>query len=151
MNKEHVIEIRSRIIRSSLGLFDHYFLIIDDYEYHLGGYRGRVKMSKGTTINSNLCSLRTICSHCYAKILYNIEIGEYDKLFKFFPLVNCETLVCGISIQSLFVFTVPFVFVLLFYGKFLLAVILFLLAVTVLLWHSKYTLSRITKTRCDHM
>lgn len=150
--RSRILEIRSRIIRSSFGLFDHYFIVIDDYEYHLGGYRGKVMMPKGATINSNLCCLRTICDRCYAKIMYNIESGEYDKLlYKFFPFINCETFTCGISTQSLFVLTLPFVGTLLFYKKFLLTIILLLFALVILLWHSKYTLSRTTRSECEHV
>lgn len=150
-DETRVVEIRARAIRSSLGLFDHYFMIAGDYEYHLGGYRGKVKMPKGTTVNSNLCDVRSLCRYCYAKIMYNIESGEYDKLFRFFPFINCETLTCGISTQALFVLTLPFVFVLSYYGKLLLAVILFLITLVVLLWSSKYKLSRTLRSRCKHL
>lgn len=146
-----IVEIRSRAIRSSMGLFDHYFIIVDEYEYHLGGYRGKVKMPKGTTVNSNLCNLRSVCRHCHAKIMYNIESGEYDKLFKFFPFINCETLACGISTQALFVLPVPFVCGLLYYGKVLLAIVLLLSTLVVLLWSSKYRLSKTLQSRCEHL
>lgn len=150
-NDKKLIEIRSRVIRSSLGLFDHYFIVVDDHEYHLGGYRGKVKMPKGSTVNSNLYNLRTVCGRCYTKIMYNIESGEYDKLFKFFPFVNCETLTCGISTQALFILPLPAVCVFLYYNKVLLALVLLLSLFVILLWSSKYKLSKTTQSWCEHI
>jgi len=144
-------ETRVSTMRGTFCLFDHYFLAIDDTEYHLGYYPKGTYLPKGTTKNSKLTKVEQICELCYIKLIINIETGKYKRDFNFFPFINCETLTHGFSIQSLLILSVPFAYSLLYLCKPICALILLLVTIILLLWTSKYVSSRIHYSKCVHL
>src|ERR1700684_3178980 len=81
------------------GLIDHYFLVIDDVEYHLGKYKKGTVLPKGTTKGSHLMETKTICEDCYLKIQTNHVLKEYTRMWSLFPIINCETVTTGFSLS----------------------------------------------------
>lgn len=148
----YTIEVRCQAMRKTFGLFDHYFLVFNGYEYHSGWYKRGKILKDGTTKGSHLISLRKICKTCYYKIIAEFYVKEDLRIFNaYFPFINCETICMGISIQSLLFLTIPFICVLVVKGYFLYAIIFLLISIILVLVHSKYRFSRTTKTKCDHL
>lgn len=147
----NLVEVWCRAIRGSLGLFDHYFLVVNDLEYHLGCYAPGNVLPRGFSRGAHLVSIKTVCRLCFLKLVKDLKYREHKRLFAYYPLLNCESLVRGVSVQSLLALNflgIPF---LLWYGKFILAaIVLLLLLCTILAW-SKFQYSRTTKTRCPHL
>lgn len=151
------LEIWARPQRRTLGLVDHYFLVIGDSEYHLGAYRSSDNVEilpRGSTRNAILVSVRYVCRVCFEQLSASIEHREYTRLFDFYPIVNCESLVRGFSLQStlLALVALPLVFlVLVLIGSICWALLAFTMVFTLHLAISKYTLSRIRYTNCRHL
>lgn len=151
--RHRVLQILVRASKRALGLVDHYFLLVDDeFEYHPGMYgRGNV-LPGGTTEGAHVVERRDICRMCYEKLMIDFSLLEDRRLMStYYPFLNCETLVTGISVQSLHALALPFVVGLLCRGKWLYAVALLLAAVVSLLAYSKYVFSRTRRTRCQHL
>lgn len=147
-----VIELRCQATKKSLGLFDHYFYVIDDQEVHMGVYRKGKILPKNTTKGSHISTYYEICKVCYDKIYLNLLSKEDVRLFStYFPMLNCESLCTGFSIQSALVLAIPFIVGLVMKGLYLWAIILFLTAIIVLLMNSKYTFSRTNEKKCSHL
>lgn len=145
------IEICCVSLKKSFGLIDHYFLIVDDFEYHLGFYKKGLVLPKGYTKGSHVICLKTLCIDCYNKFIHDFETKEFQRLFYFYPLINCESLVTGISVQIICMLHVSVAFVLVFYKKYLLAIILILILLCISLMFSKYNYSRTVKKTCSHL
>lgn len=145
------IEYRCQAMKKSMGVFDHYFLVIDDKEYHAGFYKpGRV-LPVNSTKGYHICMVSEICEVCYVKIVADYRLEEDVRIFSYFPMLNCETLCFGFSLQSLTLLALPFIVVLLFKGKFILSIIVLMVVLLLLLVHSKYTFSRCKRTQCPHL
>lgn len=151
MEPYKIVEIHCRASKQSFGLIDHYFIVIDNLEYHLGFYRSGRVLPKGTTKGSHVVYERQICKHCYDNIHFDIKFREDCRLFSYYPLLNCETLVTGISLQSLAFFAIPFIGLFLIRGCFMYALIVFLITILYLLALSKYNYSRTRKQACLHI
>lgn len=144
------LEFRCVPIKRSLGLFDHYFIIFLEHEYHLGDYKKGTVLPKGTTLNSHLITKKSICQNCLSKILTDIKLLEDRRLFVY-PVINCESLAIGTSIQSLLIINLSFVITLICLGKIIYGFILFLIIICCLLGWSKYNMSRTYKSKCEHL
>lgn len=83
-------------------IISHYFYIINNSEYHLGKYpKGRI-LPKGTTKPYTVIGEKTLCNECYNEFLSKFDAGADKKMFYIgYPLINCESLICGISLQIL--------------------------------------------------
>lgn len=146
-----IVEIRCKALRNTFGLIDHYFLIIDDYEYHMGFYKlGRI-LPKNSTRNFHTIGFKYICTDCYNKIIINYNLNEDSRLISYYPLLNCETLCTGFSIQSLAFLAIPFCAILIIKSYFLYSIILLLTVLIIILLLSKYTYSRVYKKYCKHI
>lgn len=56
---DYTVEVRCQALRRTWGLIDHYFLVIGEHEYHMGGsYSKGAVLPIGTTI-----SIGTRCAH----------------------------------------------------------------------------------------
>lgn len=149
--EEYVVEVRCQALKRTWGLIDHYFLVIGEYEYHMGWYSKGSILPAGTTKGAHVVSVKTICRACYTKIVENYNLREDKRLFDYYPLVNCETLSTGLSVQALSFLVLPFVFSLLLAGRLVWAVMLTLAALIFSLMCSKYVFSRTTKYKCRHL
>lgn len=147
----YTVETRCRALKSTWGLIDHYFLVIGEYEYHMGRYSKGSVLPVDTTKGAHVVSVKTMCRACYTKIVENYSLHEDKRLFDYYPLVNCETLTTGLSVQALSVLVLPFVFSLLLIGRLLWAVLLTLATLNVFLVWSKYVFSRTIKRKCRHL
>lgn len=145
------IKLHLRPIAWSYGLFDHYFLVIKDTEYHLGEYPKGTKLPVGTTKNSSILYNIEYCKDCYNKLLLDIETQEHKRLFSFFPFVNCETLATGLSIQSINLWFFPIIVYCLCSQRFLLAILIFLLCLLLQVVYSKYQMIGVRKKKCEHI
>ncbi|AYP97968.1 Ac81 [Mauternbach virus] len=146
------IEVRCQAMRKTFGLFDHYFIVVNGYEYHSGWYRQGKILKHGTTKGSHLISIRKICNVCYYKMIAEFYVKEDLRIFNaYFPFINCETICMGISVQSLLFLTIPFICVFVVKGCFLYALIFLLISIVCVLIYSKYQFSRTTKTKCNHL
>lgn len=146
-----IIEYRCQALKNTLGLIDHYFLVIDDKEYHLGFYTPGKVLPKDSTKGYHIVSKRKVCETCYNKIIADLNYKEDIRLIRYFPFLNCETLCTGFSVQSLALLTLPCVGFLIVKGKILYVIILVLLTLIVILVYSKYTFSRTKYSRCKHL
>lgn len=148
----YTVEVRCQALRRTWGLIDHYFLVIGEHEYHVGGsYSKGAVLPIGTTKGAHTISIKTVCSACYTRTVESYRLCEDRRLFNFYPIVNCETLSTGLSLQALASLVVPFVLNLLSLGLVLWAVILTLCTVVLLLASSKYAFSRTAKLKCRHL
>lgn len=147
-----VIELRCQATKKSYGFFDHYFYVIDDKEIHMGIYTKGKILPKGTTKGAHIAANYEICKACYDKIYLNLTSNDDVRMFaEYFPILNCESLCTGFSIQSAMIISLPFVMVLIIKGYYLWAIILFLLALLVLLAYSKHMFSQTREKKCKHL
>lgn len=145
------IEICCVSLKKTLGLADHYFIIIDDFEYHLGFYSKGLVLPKGSTKGSHIICIKRVCSDCYEKFNHDFETKEFQRLFCFYPLINCESLATGISVQIICMLHLSVALVLVLYKKYLLSIILILILLCISLLFSKYNYSRTVKKKCKHL
>lgn len=134
-----------------LGIYDHFFVIIDDYEYHLGTYTLGIKLPKGTTKGYHVYEQVSMCSKCVSSFFKNTK-HEFQRLKLYgFPLVNCQTLNDGYSSYLIIIAYAPIICGFLIFNKFYtLALIVFLLAIIIHLASSKYKFSICKKKKCKH-
>lgn len=149
---DYTVEVRCQALRRTWGLIDHYFLVIGEHEYHMGGsYSKGAVLPIGTTKGAHTISIKTVCAACYTRTVDGYRLREDRRLFNFYPIVNCETLSTGLSLQAVSSLAVPFVIYLLSIGSILWAVILTLCTVVVFLASSKYAFSRTVRLKCRHL
>lgn len=148
---ERIVEVRVQALRSTMGIIDHYFLVLEGMEYHPGHYKRGNLLPLGTTENFHVVARRRLCIDCYNKIIADFNLREDKRIGSFYPFLNCESLATGFSLQSLGFIALPFVFGFLLLGKLLLALVTFLVALLYLLLVGKYTISRTVRTRCHHL
>lgn len=148
---ERMVEVRVQALRRTFGIIDHYYLVIEGMEYHPGYYKRGNFLPLGTTANYHVVARRRVCLDCYNKIIADFNLREDKRIGSFYPFLNCESLATGFSLQSLGFLAVPFVAGFLLLGRFLLAVVTFLLALLYLLLVGKYTISRTVRARCRHL
>nr|AHW98244.1 AC81-like protein [Nilaparvata lugens endogenous nudivirus] len=147
----HTVEIYCQATKSSFGLINHYFLVIDNYEYHMGYYAKGSVLPFNTPKGAHLVSVKTLCSACYQKIFIDYKLREDKRLFSYYPIINCETLSTGISLQALTLLVIPFIAACIYYGQITYAVILLLLAFIGFLICGKFVFSRSTQFICHHL
>lgn len=152
--KIHTVAYYCRAMRPVLGLFDHYFSVFDnELEIHWGSYhKGRV-LPVGTTRNAHLLGVQTMCHACYTKCMWMVNSADDSRLFKWYPLMNCETLTMGVSVQLVIVLTAFMVkLVLLWHNQLLWFFIAVLATLVFLLGYSKYLHSKRPKYfQCVHL
>lgn len=145
------IEYRCRAIKNTLGIFDHYFLVIDDKEIHMGFYQTGKILPKDTTKGAHIVAEKALCEFCYNKIIADINLKEDVRLISYYPLLNCETLATGFSVQSLAFLSLPVIVLCLIKGLLFYAFLIVLCTILVVLMYSKYVYSRTTKLKCCHI
>lgn len=148
----HRIEVRVQALRSAFGLADHYYMIIDDdMEYHPGMYAQGSILPNGTTKGYHVVDVRTVCQACHDKIILNFNAREDKRVWALFPLLNCESLSMGFSIQTAMMIAIPIAAALLLQSHFVYALIALLFGLALHLAVSKYMFSRTRKSRCVHL
>lgn len=148
---EHVVEIRCQALKSTMGFVDHYFLVVEDLEYHMGYYKKGSILPLGTTKGSHTVCVKNLCDQCYDKIAADYNLREDKRLFGYYPLINCESLSTGLSLQSLAILALPFVFTLIAFGRLVYALVLTLVVLLLVLSYSKYVFSRSSTYTCPHL
>lgn len=151
VEKFKTIEYRCQAMRKTLGFVDHYFLVVDDKEYHAGFYKRGKVLPADTTKGYHSVMFVDVCESCYVKIVADYRLEEDIRIFNYFPLLNCETLCRGFSVQSMALLSLPFVGMLLWKKQFAYAIILLLVVAVAVLSYSKYVFSRCKKTVCTHL
>lgn len=146
-----LVEYRCQALKNTFGLIDHYYYVVDDKEYHLGWYKPGKILPKDTTKGYHIVGKKTVCGTCYNKIIADINFKEDRRLMSFYPLLNCESLCTGFSVQSLGLLALPLTCVTIFYRKFMLTLVIILTTICLLLFYSKYIFSRTKKTKCIHL
>lgn len=144
-----IIELRCTPQKNTLGLVDHYYMVLDGVEYHVDLNSTQKQLPEGTTRRSHTVEYRGACSMCYDR-----QLGTYftvADIFKYFPWFNCETICMGFSFQSLFLLTVPFIVALFLSHNYLCCVIFMLLVAIAFLLFSKYNYSRTKYALCPHI
>lgn len=68
----YTVEVRCQALRRTWGLIDHYFLVIGEHEYHVGG-----SYSKG----AHTIAIKTLCSACYTRTVESYRLCEDRRLF----------------------------------------------------------------------
>lgn len=147
----HHVEIRVRATKSSFGLIDHYYMILNDQEYHPGCYAKGSILPKDTTKGYHVAAIRTICQTCYDKIILNFNAREDKRIWSLYPFLNCESFSTGFSIQSLGLLAAPLIGMLIYQKKYIVAVIVLLLCLIAHLSISKFTFSRTFRGKCSHL
>lgn len=145
------IEYHCRAIKSSFGIFDHYFIVIDDFEIHMGWYMPGKILPKNTTKNSHLVAVKKICVYCYNKITANLNLSEDARLINYYPFLNCESLTTGFSVQALAFLAIPMIIVFALSMQFLYMLIVILTTFLFILIYSKYMYSRTKYITCKHI
>lgn len=145
------IEIRVRALKNTLGIIDHYYMVIDDWEYHPGFYKLGCILPKGSTKGYHVACRRLVCQDCFNLIMLNFNLREDKRMFSLYPVLNCESLAIGFSVQSTAFLVLPFIACLLCVGRILYSCLLFLCVLTTLLMYSKYVFSRTERQRCRHI
>lgn len=145
------IEYRCQAMKKTFGLVDHYFLVVDGKEYHAGFYKPGKVLPMNTTKGYHVVMLSDVCEACYLKIVTDYGLGEDVRIFSYFPMLNCETLCRGFSIQSLSLFSLPFVVLLLYKRMFVSAILMIMVVMICVLIHSKYVFSRCKRKTCPHL
>lgn len=146
------IQYYCRAIKQTFGLFDHYFIVIDNYEIHMGFYRPGKILPKGTTKNAHLIAVGTICLDCYTELVTNINMQEDLRLTKYYPVLNCESLTMGLSIQStVSIISIPIIVMFLIKHQWLYALISLLIAFSIILLYSKYRYTHTKNVKCKHL
>lgn len=152
MNLNKIIELRCQATKKSYGIFDHYFYVIDDKEVHMGKYEKGKILPKGATKGAHTTATYEICQACYDKIILDLTSHDDVRMFSsYFPILNCESLCTGFSIQSALSVSFPFIIILLIKGFILWAIILFLVSLVILLGYSKYMFSQTRQKQCEHL
>lgn len=117
-----------------------------------GNYPLGEKIKKGTTKNAVVSKRSFVCKNCYQELQKRLDSNEYRRVFKYFPIINCETLTVGLSIQSIVLgFGLISMFVDFYLKHDHLAIISLLLTLLVVLIVSKYTLCRTHLNYCKHL
>lgn len=145
------IEYRCRAIKNTFGIFDHYFLVVDNKEIHMGFYRSGKILPINSTKGAHIVAEKKLCAMCYNKIIADINLREDVRLISYYPMLNCETLSTGFSVQSLAFLSLPIAILLLIKGFVLYACLIFLVTLLVLLLYSKFVYSRTVKLKCAHV
>lgn len=144
------IEYRVQAMKNTFGLFDHYFLVIGDKEYHPGSYKPGKVLPVNSTKGSHIVATLDCCDACYNKLVVDLHLEEDVRIFNFYPLLNCETWCFGFSIQSLPIYMIPILIVLLIRGNIFYMVVLIVAIAFLILIRSKYVFSRTNKLQCQH-
>lgn len=147
----HTVEIWCRPTHRLFGLLDHFYIVLNDNEHHLGFYKEGSVLPKGTTQSSHLVSIRTICHQCYLKLLIDLELREDVRFFYFYPILNCETLVNGLSVQTIFLLNLIFVPVLMWKKLYWFALLTTLIIIIATLIYSKLHYKETCYTKCIHI
>lgn len=150
-NSSHEVEVRVRAVNSVFGLIDHYYMILDGTEYHPGMYAPGSVLPEGTTKGYHVAAVRTLCQTCYDKIIFNFNAREDKRVWSLFPLLNCESLTTGFSLQAAILLVVPIALSLMYQKKLILATIVLLLGIIAHLAISKFAFSRTLRSKCAHL
>lgn len=146
------INVCVRAEKMSFGLIDHYFMIIDNFEYHPGFYKSGNILPKGFTKGYHIAAIKRVCSNCLNKLILDFNLYEDRRISNWYPIFNCESLSTGISVQSIItVVFIPTVVFALFRGFYMIAIIIFMLGLVCLLLYSKWTFSRTRNIKCEHL
>lgn len=149
--REHRLEIRVQALKATLGLVDHYYLILNDLEYHPGMYARGCVLPKGTTKGYHVAAIRTICQTCYDKIILNFNTREDKRIWSFYPFINCESFSTGFSVQSLAIIAIPIAVALMYQKNYIYAFVVLLIGALAHLTVSKFSFSRTFKGKCAHL
>lgn len=145
------IEIRVQALKRTLGMIDHYYMVIEDKEYHPGYYKPGCILPRDSTKGYHVAARRLVCRDCLDLIVLNFNLREDKRMLSLYPLLNCESLTVGFSVQSVALCAIPFIGFLLCKGRPMYAALLLLCVIVALLLHSKYVFSRTARQRCNHL
>lgn len=145
------IEIRVQALKRTLGVVDHYYMVIGGKEYHPGGYGPGSVLPLGTTKGYHTAVRRQLCRDCFDKIVLDFVLSEDKRIYGYYPFLNCESLSTGISVQSQAFVFVPFVLIQAFRANWKNVLVLLLLALLFVLAASKFVFSRTQRQKCSHL
>lgn len=145
------VEIRVQALKNTMGLIDHYYMVLNGMEYHPGNYRLGNILPLDSTKGYHVVMKKRICIDCYNKIVTDFNMKEDKRIASFYPFLNCESLTTGISAQSMAFIAIPFVVLLVLRGMFLWALVLLLATFVYMLGVSKFVFSRTTSSTCKHL
>lgn len=152
MERSTAIDICVRAEKTSFGLIDHYFMIIDNFEYHPGFYKSGNILPKGYSKGYHVTATKHICTICLNKLILDFNLYEDRRISNWYPIFNCESLSTGISVQSIIMLVfLPTIALSIFKSHYLLAFIVFLIGIISLLFYSKWTFSRTRILKCEHL
>lgn len=135
----HIFEIRCTPIKKVLNILDHYFLIYNNHEYHLGFFKKGNILPLNTTKQSYLVGYKIICGKCLQKFLHDLNYYEDRRLCEsFYPLINCETLILGFSYQSSILWNLIFLLPIILYSGTLFLFIFLMFIIFSLLYFKPY-------------
>lgn len=147
-----IIELCVRAEKKSFGLIDHYFMIIDNFEYHPGFYKSGNILPKGFSKGYHVVALKRVCDDCLTKIILDYNLSEDRRISNWYPIFNCESLSTGISVQSIITLVfLPTIVISVFKTHYLLAFIIFLIGIICLLFYSKWIFSHTQIIKCLHL
>ena len=145
--------LEKHLISRKYGLYDHYFLVYDNIEHHLGEYDLGNILPLGTTVGSHCTEKYLMCKSCFEDFKYKLCCKVDRVLFNtWYPLVNCETLSMGVGI-SIIICLVGTVFSIsqLLMRNYMIAFIIILITIIVYLMYSKYQYSKCSVGECAHI
>lgn len=146
------VEIRILATKSSFGLVDHYYMVLNNLEYHPGCYEKGSVLPEGTTTGYHVAAIRDVCQTCYDKIILNFNTREDKRIWSMYPFLNCESFSAGFSVQSLVMLvSVPLIAMLLWQKNYIYALLVLLIGIIAHLSVSKFSFSRTLRNKCSHL
>lgn len=150
------MEIRAKIINKSFKLFEHYYIVLgnNEMEYHINKFGPPlIKKPDKTKNNYRVVENFLICPDCEYKLIAYYKQNHHLIMQSFYPLINCETLVCGISIQTYLLFFIsPILISLCVHKKYLLFLIglIITLIILYLIRFIRFEKNMFSKNICPH-
>lgn len=146
------IQICIRASKNVFGLIDHFFMKIDNFEYHPGFYKSGNILPSGTSNGLHVIETRQVCRLCLIKLILDFKMHEDRRISTWYPFLNCESLTTGISVQSLvLISSLPVIIALIILKRFICLLFFVMLMLIILLLYSKYLYSRSKYSKCPHL
>lgn len=149
------VDVYVQAYKKYFGLIDHYFMVVRNREYHPGFYRNCVKPVSTSTARAHRCGELRLCSDCVDLIVHNFNESEDRRLLqRMFPIINCETLCLGLSLQSFALLVLPTIIAYCIFAKkinYFVIALMIAFAMIYLLLTSKYRFSRFSQASCRHV
>lgn len=133
---------------------NHYFYIINDKEYHLGKYPSGRILPINTTLPRTIIGEKVLCKKCFDDFIIKFDEGYDKKLFHYgYPIINCESIICGISLQIIMAIIAVVVVGLTFFKTYslILTILSFIIMLFIYLFLDRMKQSYYIKTSCKEI